>query len=362
MQSRAVPYIPPDVSKILRQDLNGLLHQQAILISGGSGFVGKWLLEVAAWGKVTFGIIPECLFVVSRRPERLQLEMPHLFEVFSQRLQLISADLTQPQCVSTIVAKAQACPRRVSLIIHGAAEVSAQELMSRPTRVIPETVTVMRHMLTVANALGSQKFLFTSSGAVYGVRSHSAPLEETSLTAPDTRCSQEAYGEAKRCAEMMLACWAAENPSFEPIIARLFAFVGPYLSLDSHYAVSYFLRSALRREPLIVRNPSAIRSYQHGFEMAAMLWSLAARGKPREIYNIGSDTALDVLTLAKQIADLCGLPVRLDANLATPSLAGQTYLPSMTLTHGLCGYTSWLSIKEALEQTISWHRSYSLIE
>ena len=91
------------------------------------------------------------------------------------------------------------------------------------------------------------RVVFTSSGAVYGAQdaliSH---VPETYLGAPDVLSPGSAYAEGKRVAEFLLAQSAFEG-FVEAIFARLFAFSGPGLPLDRHFAIGNFVADAINR-------------------------------------------------------------------------------------------------------------------
>jgi dTDP-glucose 4,6-dehydratase len=127
-----------------------------ILITGGTGFFGKWLLEswVAANGQHGLGARA---WVVSRDPDAFLAQMPHLRGATC--LEFVQGD------VQTVTLPASL---RVSHVIHAATQASAALNQDAPLLMLDTIVSGTRRMLDLAHRHGAGAFLLTSSGAVYG--------------------------------------------------------------------------------------------------------------------------------------------------------------------------------------------------
>ena len=120
------------------------------------------------------------------------------------------------------------------------------------------------------------------------------------MSAPDPTKRSSAYGESKRLAEL-LACERARRSGATVTIARCFAFVGPYLPLDSGFAVGNFIRDALTTREIVVLGrrltsvvaTSTPRTWQPGSGRSR------SRAGPARPYNVGSDQAVSIVELAR---------------------------------------------------------------
>jgi len=81
-----------------------------------------------------------------------------------------------------------------------------------------------------------------------------AALEEDTPQSADADADKAAYSRAKRAAESIVRELAA-SANVPTRIARCFAFVGPWLPTDEHFAIGNFIGNALRGEPIVRENP-----------------------------------------------------------------------------------------------------------
>jgi len=210
------------------RDLWEELRGERIFITGGTGFFGRWLLESFMWANEKLDLGASAL-VLTRNLEAFRRKAPHLAGNPAIKFQVGDVCALEPP------------DGRFSHVIHAATESSTNLNETDPLRMFDAIVSGTRCALELARHCGARQFLLTSSGAVYDKQPPELThIPENYAGGPDTTDPNSAYGEGKRAAEMLCTLYARQY-GFEVKIARCFAFVGPYLPLDVHFAIGNFI-------------------------------------------------------------------------------------------------------------------------
>jgi dTDP-glucose 4,6-dehydratase len=245
----------------------------------------------------------------------------------------------------------------MDLVIHAATDASAALLASHPLAMLDTVVQGTRAALRLAEDIGARRLLLTSSGAVYGRQPAALThMPETFLGAPDPSLPGSAYAEGKRVAETMCACATAEG-GLETVVARCFAFVGPYLPLDTHFAIGNFIRDSLRGEPIrIAGDGTPHRSYLYAADLAAWLWTILLRGAPGRPYNVGSARSLSIAALAEEVRTALGSPHPVEvAGTPVPGAEPHRYVPDVSRAERELGLREHVALGDAIRRTAEWH-------
>jgi nucleoside-diphosphate-sugar epimerase len=320
------------------------LRGARLFITGGTGFFGCWLLETFLWANDRLNLDASAV-VLTRDRRAFQRKAPHL--AMHRAVALHHGDVRTFEFPDG----------GFSHVIHAATD-SGKPLAERDRPMMFETiVTGARRTLEFARGAAARRFLLTSSGAVYGRQpAELTHIDEAYVGGPDPLHPGHVYGEAKRAAEMLCALHA--DAELQPAIARCFAFVGPYLPLDVHFAVGNFIRDALQGGPIrISGDGTPYRSYLYAADLAIWLWTILLRGQPMRAYNVGSAAALTIRELAHVVAEACAPVVKVD--LARAPRAGapaERYVPSVRRAETELGLRVTVPLEEAVRRTIDWHR------
>jgi dTDP-glucose 4,6-dehydratase len=243
--------------------------------------------------------------------------------------------------------------RTFDFVIHGATAASAKLDQDDPEEMYSVITEGTRHLLEFSGRCEARRLLYISSGAVYGTQppglSH---IPETYEGVPTT-----AYGRGKKASEQL--CLDASASRFECVIARPFAFVGPYLPLDTHFAIGNFIWDCLENRAIIIRGDGTpLRSYLYAADLAEWLWTLLLRGEHGRAYNIGSEEAISIHDLAGLVRECAGTQNEiLVQEEAKAGVLPARYVPSVTRVRQELGLTPRCSLSDAIRRTIAWHRN-----
>lgn len=343
------PSLPAsDLDHVLRHtegvwsDLRGA----RVFITGGTGFFGRWLAESFVAANRALQLGAEAI-VLTRDPDAAARRMPDA--AADRSVRFVRGDVRD-----------FAFPHdRATHVIHGATTASAALNAERPSEMFSTIVDGTRRTMDYASDCGARRVLLLSSGAVYGVQPPALEhVDEDYAGGPNPLDPGQAYAEGKRAAELA-ATLAARSAGFELSVARCFAFVGPGLPLDAHFAIGNFIRDAMRGGPIrLTGDGTPYRSYQYPADLMIWLWTLLVRGPAGRAYNVGSDHAVQLYDLAHLIADLaptrCEVVRALEPDLSRPAAR---YVPCTRRAERELGLTERITLPDAIERTMRWHQS-----
>jgi dTDP-glucose 4,6-dehydratase len=195
-----------------------------------------------------------------------------------------------------------------------------------------------------------------SSGAVYGQQPWDlAHVGESWCGAPNSTDPRATYAEAKRAAEMLCAIFKKQF-GLEVVISRIFALLGPYLSLDIHFAAGNFIRDAIAGRRIVIRgNGRPCRSYLYASDLAVWLLHMLVRAESGRAYNVGSDQSISIQELAELISDSLG-GVGVDVlDMADLGWNLGRYVPDTSAIQSALGLSRTVALKDAIMRTAIWN-------
>jgi dTDP-glucose 4,6-dehydratase len=303
------------------------LHGEQLFVTGGTGFFGMWLLESFLWANASFDLRARAT-VLTRNPAAFRERAPQV--AGHSAITLLQGDVRSFECP----------PGTFRFVLHAATEASVTLNEKQPVLMEETIVGGTERVLSFAREHDTERLLFISSGAVYG----------------EQEAHTSAYARGKRKAELLCQEVAQAHGLCIPI-ARCFAFVGPYLPLDIHYAIGNFIRDAIAGGPIRIRGDGTpLRSYLYMADLAIWLWTMLLRAPSVQPYDVGSEDAVSIAELADIVAHSVHPPLGVErAEDPQPGRPPERYVPSTKRARQELGLQQWITLPEAIRRTINWY-------
>jgi UDP-glucose 4-epimerase len=188
---------------------------------------------------------------------------------------------------------------RYSTIFHLAANPDVRSSSINPKEHFEQNIISTFNILEYARKHDIDTFVFTSSSTVYG-EPNVIPTPEDTLLMPISM-----YGASKAACESLI-CSYAHMYGIKAIIYRLANVIG---ARSTHGVIYDFINKLIRNKNMleILGNGKQRKSYIHVNDcINAMLIGLNSNDKVN-IFNVGSDDYIDVITIADIIINALGL-------------------------------------------------------
>ena len=335
------PVILEDLDDIVEACTDGMrkLSGSSLLLTGGSGFVLRYLVESVLRFNEISGAAPCVLTLPTRDPERL---------ISRYRRQI---DAKEVVVVGWTHLRADdLAGRRWDYVLHGAATTDPVRVAQDPDGSYRDATEMAESIVDIAKSSAAKRIVLISSGAVYGEEpANISEIPETFWGGSDVSAPAAAYGKAKRVSELQF-----RRSGLDHRIARVFSVIGPYQDLGLSFAVPDLIRQAANRGLLqLTGNGSARRSYCYATDLTVFLVNLLVGDLRHDVYNVGNrQGTASVGEVADTIAAIFGgLEVR-RGSAAEPQ---RDYVPQLDRMHEV--YAPRVGLREALIRTC--HSLYS---
>ncbi len=311
-------------------------------ITGGTGLIGRALVRTLMREREALAIGQ--LTLLSRNPDRFIAIAPDIAS--ASGVSLLQGDMT-----------ADNWPKETFTdFIHGATDINDLRVSDRLTYAWSIAEGTKR-TLDYAASCGCERYLYLSSGAVYGPGPYpEAGIPEDWSTAPSLDSPATAYGQAKRFSEHLCALFA-ERTQASVRIARIFSVIGPESPLDGQYALGSFITQAVTAQNDRIRikgDGTASRSYLHIDDLARWLIAIHENGAHYDVFNVGSSIEISIRELAQIIATLSPPIKRILVEGTMPDYGGRSrYVPDTSLIRKRLAVLETVTLESALESMIA---------
>lgn len=236
-------------------------------------------------------------------------------------------------------------------VIHAATPASDKLERENPNEMYSIILDGTKNIINIAKKMNVKKLLFTSSGAVYGEQYESIKSFKENYSGNPTTY----YGKGKKVSEQLFL-----DSNINVSIARCFAFVGPYLNLDIHFAIGNFIRDVIQNKNIIIKGDGRpLRSYLYTADLVIWLFTILLNSSNKSIYNVGSSNEISIYNLAKKVSNLVinytgNIEVLTKANYSYPT---PKYIPDNSKIIEELKVKENYTLDESIKRTIEWNLS-----
>lgn len=314
------PVIQQDLRLIASSTLDWtLLSGSNILVSGGSGLLGSYLVKslLAASDLLDLRLHVICVTrSVSSVKKRLADFLTH------QRLTVVIHDISHPLPGNFPAADS---------VIHAASQASPKYYSTDPVGTLLANTAGSIHLLNHSIASKSSRFLFFSSGEVYGIPINPQDsIKEEDYGYLDPIKVRSCYAESKRIGETMCAGWSHQY-GLHTSVVRPFHTFGPGMALDDGRVFADFVADVVYGRDIVLKSDgSAKRPFCYIADATLGFLTVLLKGSSGEAYNVANpSTEISMRDLAYTIAAL--YPDRGIGVTIKPSSSSNSYLRSPIL-------------------------------
>lgn len=268
------------------------LSSQKILVAGASGLIGSCLVKVL-------------------------LNHPQMdFQVYAlgrslARLKNVFAEYTYNKCLHLIafdISTKLDLNIKFDYIIDCASNANPASFNQFPIETIMSNILGVDNLLSYGLAHSIKRFLYVSSGEVYGELKKNA-FEENDSGFIDCTNPRSCYPTSKRTAENLCIAYHKEHGA-DVVIARPCHIYGPFYSDSDDRAYAQFFRKACSNQDIILNSDGLLkRSWCYVVDCASAILYILLKGENGEAYNI-SDTPMTIREFASCIAKIANVNVK----------------------------------------------------
>ena len=197
-------------------------------------------------------------------------------------------------------------------IIHAASNASPNTFFKNPVEIVKANILGVSNLIEYGMGHGMKRFLYVSSGEVYGEGDGRVMTEEYSGYV-DCLNPRSCYPSSKRTAETLCVSYASEYGA-DVVIVRPCHVYGPNFTESDNRVYAQFIRNILHEEDIVLKSKGEqVRSWCYVVDCVSALLYVLLKGASGEAYNIADpNSVLTIRQLAEMLAEIGSRKVIMD--------------------------------------------------
>lgn len=312
------------------------LSNTSFLISGASGLIGKFLIDVLMYKNNTVDL--KChIIAIGRNTEKAKSRFAVYWE--NPLFTFVAADINTLEFSNL---------PKPNYILHAASNTHPLQYATDPIGTITTNLLGTYNLLNLAVKSHTKRMLFASSVEIYGEnRGDTELFKEDYCGYIDCNTVRAGYPESKRAGESLCQAFIKQY-GLDIVIPRLSRTYGPTMQLTDSKANAQFIKKAIAKENIVLKSQGTqFYSYSYVADAVSGLLYCLFYGKTGEAYNIADEKSnISLRDLAQLLADMAHTQVIFE-------------IPDNT---EIAGYSK--ATKAVLDSTklqkLGWHSHYDI--
>ncbi len=297
-----IPLYQENVIEAINRTQNfSFLYGKNVLITGATGLIGSFITDMLCFcNKINQDEKKKIhIYACSRSEENLQKRFDGVWG--EGYLHFVVQDFTQPVMFD--------CP--ADIVIHAASNAYPAAYHRDPVGTILVNVLGTYGLLEFARRKRAERFLFVSSGEVYGDGGGIVDEYAENFSGYiDPINPRSCYPSSKRTAETLCVSYQKQY-GLETVIARPGNIYGPNVTASDNRAAVQFLNNAVNHEDIVLKSMgNQLRSYCYVADCASGILTVLTTGDSGQAYNIANpNSRITIAEFASMTADLADVKV-----------------------------------------------------
>ena len=307
-----------------------------LMVTGGAGFIGSNFV------RYMLGKHPEYNVLVYDKLTYAG-NLDNLLEVAGDaRYSFVRGDI----CDAAAVTEAMQA-HQVDTVVNFAAETHVDRSIMDPDAFIMTDVYGTYTLLEVARRLGVERYHQISTDEVYGHIEGDHRSQETDNLAP-----RSPYAASKASGDLMVLAYYVTY-GLPVTLTRGANNIGPYQYPEK--VIPLFVTNAIDNQALpVYGDGKQRRDYQYVIDHCEGIDVVLQRGKPGEVYNVGTGSEMENLRMVEILLDELGKPASLIQHVEDRPGHDRRYCLNVDKLREL-GWRPGYTHEEAIRATVRWY-------
>ena len=310
-----------------------------LLVTGGAGFIGSSFVRYVLQNQTKVEVVNFDALTYAGNLRNLDSVAA------DSRYTFVRGDIADPDQVEALFTQ-----HRIDVVVNFAAETHVDRSIEDPRPFLRTNVLGTQCLLEGARHFKASKFVQISTDEVYGsLGSEGAFREDTPLD------PSSPYSASKASADVWVLSYF-KTYGLPAVITRCSNNFGPYQFPEKLLPV--LITNAMEDRTLPIYGDGLnVREWIFADEHSRAVWTAIERGKPGEIYNVGSGHELTNLEVVSEVLRLLGKPKSLIQFVKDRPGHDRRYAIDCSKIQREWGWRSEIGFNEGLQKTIDWYQA-----